>query len=421
MLTTIKQVFSSKNKDIQKRILFTLGCLAIFILGKAIIVPGINKDALGTNTLGFFQLMNLMGGGSLEQFSIFALGVMPYITASIIIQILSMDIVPYLAELSKQGGTGKLQINKITRYTGIALAFIQGYVYSFAYLGNGGGIVNLDYMQFALVLTAGTSLLLWIGDQITAKGIGNGISLIIMAGIVANMPTMFVTAFGEMTSSNGFVGIIEFILYVLVYVGIIIGVVYVEGAERRIQIQYANKSNSSYGGRQNYIPFKLNSAGVMPVIFASTLISIPSFIAAIAKNDAITNFVNKWIVMTSPTGFILYIVLIFLFAYFYTFMQIKPKDTSDNLNKNGGYIPGIRPGEDTVNYISKVLTRITVVGATFLAILAGLPIIFGLVTKLSSNVTLGGTGLLIVVGVVLETYKQIESQVQSRSYKKGRR
>lgn len=420
MLKTFKQIFSPKNKDIQKRILFTLGCLIIFIVGQAIIVPGINKDALGTNTLGFFQLMNLMGGGSLERFSIFALGVMPYITASIIIQILSMDIIPYLTELTKQGGTGRAQINKITRYTGIALAFIQGYVYSFAYLGNGGSLINLDYMQFALVLTAGTSLLLWIGDQMTAKGIGNGISMIIMAGIIANLPTMFTTAFNEMIKS-GTVGIIEFILYVLVYIGIVIGIVYVEGAERRIQIQYANKSNNSFGGRQNYIPFKLNSAGVIPVIFASTLVSIPSFIAVIIKKDAFTNFINKWIVMNTPTGFVLYIVLIFLFAYFYTFMQIKPKDTSDNLNKNGGYIPGIRPGEDTEKYISKVLSRITIVGATFLAILAGTPIIFGVITNLSSNVTLGGTGLLIVVGVALETYKQLESQLQSRSYKKGRR
>lgn len=414
MLSTLKQVFNSKNKDIRNRILFTLGCLAIFILGRAIIVPGINKDALGTNTLGFFQLMNLMGGGNLERFSIFALGVGPYITASIIIQILSMDIIPYLTELTKQGGTGRAQINKITRYAGIGLAFLQGYVYSFAYLGDGSSIVNLDYMQFALVLTAGTCLLLWIGDQMTAKGIGNGTSMIIMAGIIANLPTMFRTAFAEMN-------IVLFIIYVLVYIGIIIGVIYVESAERRIQIQYANKSNSSYGGNQNYIPFKLNSAGVIPVIFASTLISIPSFIAALVKNDAFTSFINKWIAMTTPTGFVLYIALIFLFAYFYTFMQIKPKETSDNLNKNGGYIPGIRPGDDTTNYITKVLTRITIVGATFLAILAGIPIIFGVITKLSSNVTLGGTGLLIVVGVVLETYKQLESQLQSRNYKKGRR
>ena len=422
MFATIKQIFNSKNKDIQKRILFTLVCLFIFVLGKAIIVPGIDKYSLGVTQLGFIELINVMGGGALEQFSIFALGVMPYITASIIIQILAMDIIPYLSELKKQGGVGRNQLNKITRITGIALAFVQGYVYSFAFLGSAGsGILNVDYLQFALVLTAGTSLLLWIGDQITAKGIGNGISLIIMAGIISSMPTMFLTAFNELTSDSSIIGILLFILYVVVYIAIILGVVYIEGAERRINVQYANKSNSSFGGRQNYIPFKLNSAGVMPVIFSSALISIPSFIATFIKNEGFNNFVNQYISMQSPVGFSLYIILIFVFAYFYTFMQIKPSEMSDNLNKNGGYIPGVRPGIETTNYISDTLSHITIVGALFLAILAGIPVIFGLFSGLSSNVTIGGTGLLIVVGVALETYKQLESQLQSRSYRKGRR
>ena len=422
MFATIKQIFNSKNKDIQKRILFTLVCLFIFVLGKAIIVPGIDKYSLGVTQLGFIELINVMGGGALEQFSIFALGVMPYITASIIIQILAMDIIPYLSELKKQGGVGRNQLNKITRITGIALAFVQGYVYSFAFLGSAGsGILNVDYLQFALVLTAGTSLLLWIGDQITAKGIGNGISLIIMAGIISSMPTMFLTAFNELTSDSSIIGILLFILYVVVYIAIILGVVYVEGAERRINVQYANKSNNIFGSKQNYIPFKLNSSGVMPVIFASALISIPSFIASFIKKEAFTNFVNQYLAMDSPVGFSLYIILIFVFAYFYTFMQIKPSEMSENLNKNGGYIPGIRPGKETANYISDVIGKITIVGALFLAILAGLPVIFGLFSGLSSSVTIGGTGLLIVVGVALETYKQLESQIQSRSYRKGRR
>ena len=422
MFATIKQIFNSKNKDIQKRILFTLVCLFIFVLGKAIIVPGIDKYSLGVTQLGFIELINVMGGGALGQFSIFALGVMPYITASIIIQILAMDIIPYLTELKKQARVGRNQLNKITRITGIALAFVQGYVYSFAFLGSAGsGILNVDYLQFALVLTAGTSLLLWIGDQITAKGIGNGISLIIMAGIISSMPTMFLTAFNELTSDSSIIGILLFILYIVVYIAIILGVVYIEGAERRINVQYANKSNSSFGGRQNYIPFKLNSAGVMPVIFSSALISIPSFIATFIKNEGFNNFVNQYISMQSPVGFSLYIILIFVFAYFYTFMQIKPSEMSDNLNKNGGYIPGVRPGIETTNYISDTLSHITIVGALFLAILAGIPVIFGLFSGLSSNVTIGGTGLLIVVGVALETYKQLESQLQSRSYRKGRR
>ena len=422
MFATIKQIFNPKNKDIQKRILFTLACLFVFVLGKAIIVPGIDKYSLGVSQLGFLELINVMGGGALGQFSIFALGVMPYITASIIIQILAMDIIPYLSELKKQGGTGRNQLNKITRITGIALAFLQGYIYSFAFLGDAGtGILNIDYLKFALVLTAGTSLLLWIGDQITAKGIGNGISLIIMAGIISSMPTMFATAFTELTSTNTFTGVLLFILYVVVYIAIILGVVYVEGAERRINVQYANKSNNTFGGKQNYIPFKLNSSGVMPVIFASALISIPSFIASFIKKDGFTNFVNQYLAMDSPVGFSLYIILIFVFAYFYTFMQIKPSEMSENLNKNGGYIPGIRPGKETANYISDVIGKITIVGALFLAILAGLPVIFGLFSGLSSSVTIGGTGLLIVVGVALETYKQLESQIQSRSYRKGRR
>ena len=418
MFEMIKQIFKPKNKDIQKRILFTLACLFVFVLGKAIVVPGVDKYSLGITQLGLLELVNVMGGGALEQFSIFALGVMPYITASIIIQILAMDIIPYLSELKKQGGTGRNQLNKITRITGIALAFVQGYVYSFAYLGKGAGILNVDYLQFALVLTAGTCLLLWIGDQISAKGIGNGVSLIIMAGIISSMPTMFQTAFTQLTSNNTIMGTVFFILFVIVYIAIILGVVYVEGAERRINVQYANKSNSSYGGRQNYMPFKLNSAGVMPVIFASTLLSIPSFIANVAKKEAFTKFVETYLSTTTLVGFVIYIVLIFVFAYFYTFMQMKPSEMSENLAKNGGFIPGVKPGDDTTEYISKVLGRITVVGALFLSILAGLPIIFGLISKLPSSVTLGGTSLLIVVGVALETFKQLESQLQSRSYRR---
>ena len=418
MFASIKQIFNPKNKDIQKRILFTLACLAVFVLGKSIVVPGIDKYGLELHKLDFLQLMSIMGGGALEQFSIFALGVSPYITASIIIQILAMDIIPYLSELRKQGGTGRNQLNKITRITGIALAFIQGYVYSFSFLGN-SGVLNIDYLQYALVLTAGTCLLLWMGDQITAKGIGNGISLIIMAGIISSMPTMFATAFNSLVDGS-VMGIVSFILYVLFYVLIILGVVYVEGAERRISVQYANKSNSSFGGRQNYIPFKLNSAGVMPVIFASALISIPSFIASVVKKVEFTSFVEKYLSMNTPIGFVLYIVLIFVFAYLYTFMQIKPSEMSENLNKNGGFIPGVRPNE-TTNYINKVLSRITIVGALFIEILAAIPVLFGLFSGLPSNVTIGGTGLLIVVGVALETFKQLESQLQSRSYRRGRR
>lgn len=415
MFATFKQIFNSKNKDIRKRILFTLVCLAVFILGRNIVVPGINKYNLGLHKFDFLQLLNVVGGGNLEQFSIFSLGVSPYITASIIIQILAMDIIPYLSELSKQGGTGRNQLNKITRITGIALAFVQGYIYSFTFLGT-SGILNIDYLQFALVLTAGTSLLLWIGDQITAKGIGNGVSLIIMAGIIADLPAMFTSAFTSLIDGS-FIGIIKFVLYVIFYILIILGIIYVEGAERRISVQYANKSNNTFGGNQNYIPFKLNSAGVMPVIFASILVSIPSFLANIINKDGFTNFVTNYLTMNTPIGFVLYIILIFVFAYLYTFMQIKPSEMSENLTKNGGFIPGVRPNE-TANYINKVLSRITIVGALFLAILAAIPVLFGIFSGLPSSVSIGGTGILIVVGVALETYKQLESQLQSRTYRR---
>lgn len=415
MFATLKQIFNPKNRDIQKKILFTFAALFIFKLGTAITVPGINLD---TTNLEFLEIVNAMSGGAFERASIFALGVMPYISASIIIQLLSMDIIPYLSELSKQGGVGRNKLNQITRVTGIILAFVQGYMYSFSYIKNGSA---MDYMSYSLVLTAGTALVLWIGDQITQKGIGNGVSMIIMAGIIATLPSMFSSLWTELVNGgNGFIGILTFALFILVFLAIIIGVIFVENAERRIPIQYANKSTSTLG-KQNYIPFKLNSAGVMPVIFASAVISIPQIIASFVKNADLSLFITKYISYTTVTGFILYMLLIIAFAYIYTFMQLKPKELSENLGKNGGYIPGVRPGSETEEYISKILKRITIVGACFLALLAALPILFSEFSTLQTSITISGTGLLIVVGVALETYKQLESQLVSRTYTKGRK
>lgn len=419
MFANFKQIFNPANKDLRKRIYFVFFALFVFKLGTTIVVPGIDKSSLGTSNLGILELMNIMGGGALEQFSIFALGVTPYITASIIIQLLSMDIIPYLTELTKQGGTGRAKINQITRYTGIALAFIQGYMFSFAFVSNG---TAAEYLTFALFLTAGTSLLLWIGDQVTAKGIGNGISLIIMAGIIASLPSTFVTAWESFvtTGSTQVVafGVAKFCLFAIIYIAIVLGVVYVETAERRIPIQYANKSNAGTS-RQSYIPFKLNSSGVIPVIFASALISIPGLLANFIKSESFTLFVNKYLTTNSVVGFTIYIVCIFAFSYFYTFLQLKPKELSENLSKNGGYIPGVRPGEETTNYISKVLKRITTVGALSLSVIAALPIVFGAISGLPSSVRIGGTGLLIVVGVALETYRQIDSELVTRKYSRG--
>ncbi len=422
MLARLKLLFNGKNKNLRKRILFTFLCLFVFKLGTTIIVPGVDTSALGKN-LGFLDLVNAMGGGAMEKFSILSLGVMPYITASIVIQLLSqMELIPYLAELTKQGGVGRAKLNQITRVLGIILAFFQGYMLSFTFI-KGGSV--MDYMMFSTILTAGTCFLLWLGDQITAKGIGNGISLIIMAGIIATLPTMFKDAYTALVQMGDLqvtlFGITKFIFFALIYLLIVLAVVYEETSERRIPVQYANKTNSIYGANNNYMPFKLNSAGVVPVIFASAIVSIPGIIAAFIKNESFSLFINKWLTLNTVSGFILYLILILLFALIYTFMQIKPKELAENLNQNGGFIPGVRPGIETIQYIKTVLKRISIVGALFLAVIAALPIIFGAVSGLPTSVQIGGTGLLIVVGVALETYKQIESQLITGEYKRGRR
>ncbi|MEG1494876.1 MAG: preprotein translocase subunit SecY [Bacilli bacterium] len=423
MFQTMKQIFAPTNKDLRNRIFFTLGALMVFIIGTTIRVPG---TADITGNLGFLELINAMGGGALKQFSIFALGVMPYITATIIMQLLQMDIIPYFSELAKQGPVGRQKINQYSRYMGIAFAFVEGFAFAFAFMGKSAGA--FDYLYVATILTAGTAFTLWLGDQITQKGIGNGISLIIMAGIISTLPTMFITAFNGLvlnTSINSILGIVLFVVFAIVYFLIIIGVIWVQEADRKIPVQYANKSTSAYGGQQSFMPIKINSAGVVPVIFASTFLSIPAAIAQFINNPGFKTFVENYLSYTTPVGFTIYVVLIFFFGYFYTFIQMKPDELSKNLSDNGGYIPGIRPGKDTETYVSKVLSRLTVVGSIFLIIIAGLPIIFSTLVNLipgvslSASVTIGGTGLLIVVGVALETYKQLEGSLVTRSYKKG--
>ena len=417
MFSSLKGLFSPNNKDLRKRIYFTLAVLAIFALGTNIIVPGAKRI---TSNLGFLDLLNLMSGGSLKTFSIFALGVMPYITATILTQILQMDIIPYFKELKEQGATGRQKINRINRYLGILFAFIQGYIYSVAFMGGS----SVEVLKTTIILTGGTALLLWLADQVTNKGLGNGISLFIMAGIVNTLPSTFITAFKDLVLADTFtkvVGIILFIVFIIAYLLILVGVVYMQISERRIPIQHSTRTDSSYKQEQSYIPLKINSASVMPVIFASAITSIPSFIAEFIKNEAFTNFVNNYIVYTSLTGYLLYVFLIFAFGYIWTLMELNPKEMSENLDKNRSYIPGITPGEKTISYLKGTLTRITVVGSIFLVVLASIPLLISKISSLSSAVTLGGTGLLIVVGVALETYKQLESSVVSRSYQGSRK
>jgi preprotein translocase subunit SecY len=418
MFAKTKQLFSPSNKDLRKRIYFTMMCLGIFCFGTNITIPWASTIY---QELGFLEIFNLMSGGGLKTFSIFALGVSPYITASIITQLLQMDIIPYFKELKEEGYTGRQKINKITRYLGIAFAFVQAYILTIAYMK---GMTTPEVLKTTLVMTAGTCLLIWLGDEITKKGIGNGLSLMIMAGIIQYMPKTFTTAFTELVTSGNFsnvIGIILFIIFVIVYLAIIIGVVWTQLAERRIPIQYSNKTTSAYGAQQSYLPIKLNAANVIPVIFASAMITIPVTIVNLINNQQAIDFVNNYINFTSWTGMLLYVALIMFFGYFYTMLQMDPENMSKELNKNGGYIPGIRPGIDTTNYISNVIGRITMVGSIILVVIAILPLLFSKLSGLSSTVTIGGTGLLIVVGVAIETYKQIESSLISRSYSKGYR
>lgn len=418
MFRLMAKLFAKENKDLRKRIYFTLFALGIFCLGTGITIPW---ASVLYEELGFLEIFNLMSGGGLRSFSIFALGVSPYITASIITQLLQMDIIPYFKELKEQGYVGRQKINKINRYLAVIFAFVQAYVISIFYLNTSDVMVM---MKTSLVMTAGTSFLLWLGDQITMKGIGNGSSLLIMAGIIQSMPGIFSGAFSAFITAGTYnlaLGIGLFILFIIIYLLVLVGIIWVTLAERRIPIQYANHTTSAYGAQSSFLPIKINSAGVIPVIFASIVLTIPSTIAGLLKNQGAIDFINKYIVYTTPTGFVLYVLLILFFGYVYTFMMMNPEEMSKDLNKRGGYIPGVRPGENTSKYIANSLGKLTIVGSIFLVILSGLPILMANISSLPSSVTIGGTGILIVVGVAIETYKQMESGLITRSYKKRRR
>lgn len=413
MFRGFSQLFNKSNKDLRKKIYLTLFCLGIFCLGTSVTIPWASK-ILGD--LGFLEIFNIMSGGGLRSFSIFGLGVSPYITASIITELLQMDIIPYFKDLKDQGYVGRQKINKINRYLGILIGFIQAYVLCVFYMNDASLFVQL---KSSLVMTAGTAFCLWMGDQITNKGIGNGQSMLIMAGIILSMPSVFSGAYYGFITAGTYelaLGIFFFALFIISYILIIIGIIWVQLAERRIPIQYANKSTSAYGAQQSFLPIKINSAGVIPVIFASIITTIPATIVQLIGNQTAIEFVNNYIVYTTPTGFLLYIILIFFFGYFYTFMMMNPDEMSKNLNERGGYIPGIRPGADTSKYISNSMGKLTSVGSLFLIILAGIPILFSAIFELPSSVTIGGTGMLIVVGVAIDTYKQMESSLISRSY-----
>lgn len=423
MLRTFASLF--RNKETRNRILFTLAMLLIYRVGSAIPVPGVNADALGTqiqdNTI--FSIMNMLGGGALERLSVFAMGVHPYITSSIIIQLLSMDVIPALTEMSKSGQTGRMKMDRITRYLGVVLAFVQAYflVYGF---DKQYGILETPslagYLYTATVMTAGTMFLIWLGDRISMKGIGNGLSILIFSGIVSNMPASFVQVYnilaGGTSQSELFNGILQFVLYCALYLAIIIFVIIMETAVRKIPIQYTNSSNLRGGSDITYLPFKINSASVIPVIFAQSIMTAPQIVISFFNTD-LYNKLSSFLSLTSPTGLIIYAVLTVLFTFFYTDLQVDPDKIAENLGKSGAYIPGIRPGTETRTYLRKVLNRITVLGALSLMIVAVIPYLLPMFTSLPQSTAIGGTGIIIVVGVAMETYAQLKGQLTAKQYK----
>ena len=434
------KTFFAKHKKVILGILFTALCLLIWRIGVHIQLPFVEYDP-ATSGESIFGFLDIFSGGALQSFSIVALGISPYINASIIIQLLQMDIVPQFKEWAEEGEAGKEKLNRWTRYLALFLAFVEGlalivgykvsYGYNFfEYIPNTEYTV-FTYVYMALVVTAGSAFVLWLADQITVQGVGNGGSMMITAGIIASFPTMFsslVDYFLKEATGTYYVdcvlqwyGILYFVLVVLLFVAIIVGVVWMEGLQRKIPIQYANRPAQAklLGAQDSNIPLKLNSASVIPVIFASTLLSFPMTIISFMEQSGST--ISEWwtIVFSfkEPIGFAIYIILIFVFSFFYSFMQINPDKISDNLKKQNAYIPGVKPGEATAQYISKVLFKITLLGATYLSVLAALPMVVGLIfTDLPSSVQIGGTSLMIVVGVAIETYKQIKTASQSQEY-----
>lgn len=403
--------------------------LIVFRIGTFITVPFTDKAAIDfmMNQQSMFGFINTFGGGALQNFSIFAMGIMPYITASIIMQLLQMDVVPKFAEWKKQGEMGRKKIAQVTRYAAIGIAFVQAIAMSIGFNAMAGGLLIHDpgvmkFLMIAIVLTGGTAFLMWLGEQITAHGVGNGISVIIFGGIVAAIPNGAGQLYNQYFSNPGselFINIVIVALIVLVIIAVTVGIIFVNQALRKIPVQYAKKlvNRSPVGGQSTHLPIKVNAAGVIPVIFAIAFMIAPSTIAGFFEGNQVANIVTYIFDYTQPIGMVIYVALIIAFSYFYTFVQVNPEQMSENLQRQGGYIPGIRPGHNTEEYLTRVINRLTFVGALFLAAVSVFPIILGSLANLPSTVQIGGTSLIIVVGVALTTMKQLEGQLVKRHYK----
>lgn len=417
-------------RDIRNKIIFTLLMLIVFRIGTFIPVPNVDAEVLkATDEFNLVGFLNTFGGGALSNFSIFAMGIMPYITASIIVQLLQMDVVPKFTEWSKQGEVGRRKLAQFTRYFTIVLAFIQSFAMSYGFNTMYGGTLIkqesiMTYVTISIVLTAGTAFLLWLSEQITSTGVGNGISIIIFAGIVAAIPNTVNQIYAQQIEDAGdqlFIKVAILGLLLLIVLAIIVGVIYFQQALRKIPIQYAKRVASrgvqTSGGQQTHLPLKVNAAGVIPVIFAVAFLVTPQTLATFFGSNDITTFIQNTFDYTKPIGMTLYVILIVAFTYFYAFIQVNPENVADNLKKQGAYIPSIRPGVDTQNYLTKVLYRLTFVGAIFLSVIAILPMLFINLMNLPASAQIGGTSLIIVIGVALETMKQLESQLVKRHYK----
>ncbi len=430
-----------KIAELRKKILFTVLILVIYRLGNAIPIPFINSEALeamftaqGENA--FYGYLNMLTGGSFTAATIFALSISPYITASIIVQLLTMAI-PAMERMVKEGGEeGRKKQAMITRYATVGLGLLSGFVYYITLLrqtmSDGTSILktgvftsnlSVDKVLVAIVIiltfTAGTALVMWLGEQITNKGIGNGISMILFAGILSRFPVLVTSAIASVR--DGSLSVFVLVPLIVVTVLLIGVVVWVSNAERRLQVQYAKRviGKKVYGGQASYIPLKVNMTGVLPIIFASSIVSLPTMIASFfpKPTGGFWFYFLKYTQAPSAVYIILYFVLIIAFSFFYAFAQFNPIEVANNMKNNGGFIPGLRPGRPTAEYISRVMKNITVIGALFLAFIAILPIIVSAFSKSLGSLALGGTTLLIVVGVALETVQQLESQMIMRHYK----
>jgi preprotein translocase subunit SecY len=422
-----------KIPELRKRLMYTLGMLAVYRIGIFVTTPGVDRDLMkqylksDAGGGGLLGLMNFFTGGALEQLSIFALGIMPYITSSIIMQLMTA-VVPSLERMQKEGDQGRKKITQYTRYGTILISVVQGFMLSNWLKGinhNGQSVVNADWgaayggVGFTalniLTLTAGAAFLMWLGERITDKGIGNGISLLIFAGIIAGLPSAVYQSIQGI--KNGTYQPIEMVVLVIVMVACVAAIVFIERGQRRIPVQYAKRvvGNKQYGGQATHLPLKVNTSGVIPPIFASSILMFPATIASWVQTDWMQQ-VNQALFPGTWLYNVVYVGLIIFFAFFYTAMMFNPVDVADNLKKFGGFVPGIRPGRQTADYIERVLTRITFAGAIYLSIVCVMPTIIQMVVSNQVPFYFGGTGLLIVVGVALDTVQQIEGHLITRHY-----